>query len=614
MAAAVAQFELAVDDRVQYRMEADVRRMLRRADDPLRLAAFPLAQKLSEATGIPNAREALTQVIDAAFRGVWPETRLRDLLLTPDREGHVFRRDAAERLQVSTRHLQRRRAKAVSILALHVRRLVGATIPEALGEAVAPPADPLEAMAELVADIEPNVAARILRAGSPQSAEKATTLAIRAHADRGSDAECDAACADRYAFSPLFAILRAQAKQINGKESEAKDELWPVFTRAARDTTNSPEVQFELEWLAFLRARHRGGVRQLNRIATNLNRIADRNQQWQARALLAQAEAQIRGGRLQDASVLLDRAERHSLSRCALRQLGSSSVLRGEMALQRGDDAQAERLAAGAYAVLRERHSDAYRSQATMARAALRLGKPWTWEDEPGVLCATAWDYVAVRIETARHFNAGGFAERARACAGECYRIASDLSYDGLAARAAATVGATFDNGTRRRRGWYLRALSHLLATRDRSIGCDLFPLARSEDDAPHVSPLDDALGELLFVALKDAIPQLLCGGSVDEAPLAIAFLNHLSAYALGYSSPGEDVIRAIQLVVARADSFSQYAGHFAEETADVLEVAYAAVCGKRDRGETDRRLGFALRAFAAAVPSRDDVRRFSVG
>ncbi len=591
------------DAQSQLQMEADVRRLLRRVNDSLRLAAFPLAQKLCDLTGIPAPRDALRHVIASAFRGVWPDTRLRDLLLTADLDGRTYRNEAAAHLQVSTRHLQRRRAKAVSILAAYVRSLIGER--DAIGEQRdGLPADPLETIAELVADFEPGVAARILRLGGPRSAERADLLAAQASVYTGRDTE--ARIVAQAAFSPLFAALHAQFKTINGKEDEARHELLPIFTRAARDRADASELRFELEWLAFLRSRYGGCARAMERVATNLDRLTQGRPEWATRSLLAQAEVRLRAGRLYDATALLDRAERLAIRSLALRQLASSSVLRAEIALQRGDDCAAQRFAVGAHAILAGRHCDAYRCQVTAARAALRLGKPYGGDGDATGLSPAAWDRVAIEIERARYLTATGSADLARASAGQSYEIATSRRYRGLAARAAATIGATFDRRSRQRRHWNLRALTHLLTTRDRSVGCDLYlPEARIA--------LDRDIPEALYDGLRHAIPPL--PPSTDaEAVAARAFLSHSSAYVLGHAEFDDHLLQTIEAAVRDSGRFSQYVVYFLDDATDVLETAFAAIAGSEERAGVDQRLAAVLRAFAGAVRPRDDVRRFLVG
>ena len=72
----------------------------------------------------------------------------------------------------------------------------------------------------------------------------------------------------------LLAVLQAQSKQINGKEQEAKEALRPVLLDRDRDLAYDSEALFELEWLTFLRGRHRGDAAEMQRTATSLLRIA----------------------------------------------------------------------------------------------------------------------------------------------------------------------------------------------------------------------------------------------------------------------------------------------------------------------------------------------------
>jgi hypothetical protein len=595
----------------QLGMEAEVRRLLRRAYDPFRLGAFPLAQALCEVTGIANPEAALRHVIDKAFQEDWQEERLRHLLLPPDKGSDGTRREAAQRLQISTRHIQRRRAKAVSILALHIRKLVGAPPSTAAGDRERDP-DPLETIAEIVSDIEPDTAANIFRLGNPQSAARANLIAMRACVDAGAEVATAGAQSEPSNFSPLVAILRAQSKELGGKPDEAARELLPLFTRAARDRATDPEARFELEWLEFLRARQRGSAPQMQRVATNLERVADGHSAWLGRALRAAAEARIRCGRLQDAAALLEEADRYAVRSFAVRQLASSSVLKAEIAFQSGDAIAAERLATGAYMILRGRHRDAYRCQTIVARARLRLGKPWTCPEDAGNLSTATWDGVAVQIECARHLANRGRGERARKQSTAAYEAALTLKYGGLAARAAAAVGATFGKGTPQRRDWYLRALAALLATRDRSIACDLFVREKGRGDMGPFEAFDTGVSEMLYAGLQSAIPHLR-RESQAQSRAARAFLKHLGTYVLGFTPLTRELDEAIA-TVASSGSFAQYMLHFLDDATDVLEVAFAATVAAAQRPESDRRLTAALRAFAQAVRPREDIRAFLVG
>jgi hypothetical protein len=596
---------------MQLRMEADVRRLLRRASNPYQLAALPLAQALCEATGILNAQAALQHVIESAFHESPQEARFRDLLLSSEAEAATC--DRNERwFQVSKRHLQRRRAKAVSVLAQHVRKLVGGpqlvVVEDRNGGAV----DPLETLAELVSSIEPATASRIFGLGGLESNVDAAMLTIRGQIDVGHEIGEMNAGLPRDISPPLAAVLNAQARQISGTHAAAKRELWPLLKQAERDSNDDSEVRFELEWLAFLRACHGGDARQMERVAINLRRIAHGRAVWLLRALLAQADAEIRRGRIEHAAALLDETERRSLRNFALVQLASASALRAEIALQIGDDASAERLASGAYFVLRGRHFDAYRCQVTIARAALRRGKPWAYPEDLGNLAPSSWDRAALEVERARGLVGAGNIESARRCAGDAFRTAVELKYDGLAARAAAALGATFNRRRRQRRDWYLRALSYLLDTRDRLAGCDLFGVARERDDS-FSAQLLEAIPEVLYDRLTSAVPQLRVQ-SERESALARAFLKSLSLYVLGYGLDTARLQDAIEALDAGAPFFAQYALHFLEDATDIFATLFAAVAARGQQAEVGDRLTGALQSFVAGVRRREHCRSFLVG
>jgi hypothetical protein len=121
------------------RLEADVRRMLRRAHNPFLLSANPLAQALCETTGIASPKGALESVISGAFSEGFQESRLRDMLLSTVKVSQESK--PPEPSSISRRHLQRRRAKAVAILASHIRNVFGAAMIVAVegeGDAASP--------------------------------------------------------------------------------------------------------------------------------------------------------------------------------------------------------------------------------------------------------------------------------------------------------------------------------------------------------------------------------------------------------------------------------------------------------------------------------------------
>jgi hypothetical protein len=588
---------------MQLRIEADVRRLLRRATNPFLLASCPLAQALCEATAIPNPQSALRHAIDGAFGQGLREPRLRQMLLSAieDGEGRVTN---PNRFEVSKRHLQRRRAKAVAILALHIRRLIGLPELATIEEENEAAADPLETIAELVSSIEPATASQLLRLNGPHSAADAGMLAIRERVDVGADVDEIAGEFNGAIAAPLVAVLSAQAKEISGRQNEAAQELWPLFGRFGRDSVETPDMRFELEWLAFLRARHRGDARRMERVARSLKRLALNRASWLLRALAAQAEAKIRCGLLREADELLDEIDRRGLRNFAILDLACSSALRSEVLLQQGDDASAERLATGSYLVLRGRHIAASRCQTTIARARLRMGKAWSYAERPSGTSECAWDNLSLAVESARHSMAAGDGCGGARIAQDVYKIAMCRRYEGVAARAAAAVAFAFEPATPERREWSARALSHLLVARDRSISCDLFPFEAECNES--------ALFNLIYQALLTAIPQLRIR-SDSPAGAARSFLRDLYHYVVGMPSTRE-FDESIRRLDVSAPAFAQYLRYFADDAFDIFEPLIQAIVAMDQRADAERRLGLAMRAVAMLIQPRQDLRQYLVG
>jgi hypothetical protein len=587
--------------------------MLRRAGDPLRLSANPLAQTLCEATGIANPQNALESVIAGAFGRGFQELRLRDMLLASVKV--TLESEPPDVLRLSTRHLQRRRAKAVAILASHIRKVFGAPTIAAVedrSDAITEPCDPLDAIAELVSNIEPAMASRIFRLGSPQSVANARVLVMRERTNKAADFD-ETEASEPFEDRSLVAVLRAQSQLVSGKADPAEGDLWPLFARVARGANNAPEVPFELEWLAFLRTRQRGDAHQMDLVARNLKRLAGDRHPWVLRALSADAEAKIRRGRLQDAASILDTADRRGLRSFALTELACSSALRSEIALQRGDDAAAERLAAGAYFVLHSRHFGAYRCQALVARARLRLGESWICPQDIGELALPAWDRVALNIEVARHLFAEGEVERARTYALELFQIATDRNYAALAARAAATIGATFGTATKRRKAWRVRALAHLAVTRDLSVGCDLFALEKHDPPAAlRCEPESDLIG-VIHGGLVTAVA-MLRADSQAEAQASRNFLSVLVSSVLRHAHESDRLSNASAALEMEAPAFAQCFVHFSSETRAVIHTVLQAIVEPGERARGEYHLDAALRAVTERVRPRENFRQFLVG
>jgi len=583
------------EDRERRTLEATVRRLLRRSTDSYRLAAFPLAQALCQATGIANAQLALRHVVEAAFRNTPQENQLRDLVLQSDLDCDLSRTESAARWQVSRRHFQRYHAQAVSIVTAHIRELVKPMAHASLdGEGLS---DPLDILSTMLAPFEPAAAARLASLGSPDFATGAYVLSVRARVEAGHEV-LDIPDEMRLGRSrSLLAVLQAQSKQLNGKEDEAKGALRSMLTDPDRDPAYDAEALFELEWLAFLRARHRGDTSDMSRSANNLRRIAQDRFNWRSRAFLAEAETHIRFGRILDATNLLDDVERLSMQTHRIGLLASTTALRAEAALSVGDHSSAERLAQGGYLVLQGRHYDSYGCLATIARVRLRLCKTWTLPSDT-TIGVGAWDRVRLVVENARHLCARGLHESAGLQAREAFDAAIRSGFRGLAARAAATLGALAPANTQVRRDWLLKAFAHHLVTRDRYAACDLF----SEIEELESQSFHDDTASAIYAALVAAIPQLGID-PYDSKDAATNYLKHLGRYVLATGEPSPALDEAQDACATDARSFAQFLLRFQSDAADIICAASIALSPNRDdHRNVEVRLQMALETFAQRV------------
>jgi tetratricopeptide (TPR) repeat protein len=595
MASAPSLWSSVSSDQMQLRMEADVRRLLRRAKNPFLLAACPLAQALCESTGIANALSALRYAIDGAFGSLPHEPRLRQLLLTSVDDDEQTRA-ALNRWQVSKRHFQRRRAKAVAILASHIRELIGGPQAVALRDEEGASRDPLETVAELIAGIEPSTASEILRADGSRCSVDACVRAMREHADTGRNFDGLQPPCTRHVTPALFAVFRAQAAEVGGDA-----------TTETIDLPDQAELRFELEWLNFLRARHRADAAQMQRVASNLNRLASRRAAWLSRAQLAQADAKIRLGLLDDAAALLDEIDRRSLRNVAIVEYAWSIALRSEIFLQRGNEACAERLASGAYAVLAGRHFQAWSCQATIARARLRLNGACSFQVPLGSASPSSPGRVALEVERARELLVRGDAATAARIAREAFERATARGYDGIAARAAAALGACCVEEAAEKLGWYRRALALLLKTRDRSIASDLFAFG-AQAPCIDLSELIDPL----YQSLITAIPHLRAN-DVGQRRSARRFLQRLTQIVAG-ETPTSVLDEAIHSVQYAAPSFAQYVVHFSGETQQIVQTFFQALAPPSSHAALERRIRGVIDRMAGLVQPSDALRKFLVG
>jgi len=590
--------------RTLVQIEDELRGVLRQGHDSAALGSHPLSQAICSSTGIADPRDALRAVIRGAFAGAGRETRLRDLLLRGIEQRESVS-SIQESLGVSKRHVHRRKTKAIAIVATYLKELLDSSIEE---QPERESLDPLERIAELVAHARPDLAASLCRLDvSLSSAAKSARLSLRSRAERA------IAIVSPRDFSsqagPLLpAIFAAQSEETNGRAGRLNSELWSLF-RAERQFTALQEARFELGWLGFLRARHSGKVREIDSTAKNLRRLAGNQPHWGRRSLLASAEAALCSGKFTAAGPTLDAAEQNALAFFAITDLASAALLRGELALVRGEDADAARLASGAHLVLSGQHANQYRCQQLLARAHLRLGQRWLRPDSR-LLSRVAWGHVALDIEAARHDLARRNVQKARSTATVAFHSCRERGYLSLAARAAATLGGTFAEDLDTKYRWYLQALGYLMITRDRSVGCDLF--AFDQDDV--ASKFCDAnfinLASTIYSALISSFPILRSEESMKSVH---RFIDALVAATLNPVSRTR--FRNAALALGReAPWFAQYFIYFVEDIAQLLHALFQAIVEMKNRQRAEYNLNTLLRELSGLLRPPSNPRNFYVG
>jgi tetratricopeptide (TPR) repeat protein len=434
------------DASAQRQMEKAVRSLLHRVRQPYRLSAAPVAKAICRAVGIANAVTALRTVVEEALPNEnTSEGHLRAAILGVDFRERVSVREAAAGMQISRRHLQRHRAEAVATIAQHVRTLLG-------------PIDP---------DVE-------VQAGpAPDAIANLNELAARSQLSR-MRAEVESGCDITHAAFQTFpdippAVVRASirfSREINGRPDD------PALVAAEcseRPVRCDVPIRFELEYIAFLRARASGRATEMRAIAESLARLSHADPSCLGIALNAQADAAFRLGRLAKARECLERGARLNFHRNDAQHFAAATILTARVELFNGNVQAAEELASAAYAVLHGFHRDEHQCQILIAQARLQRGLPWSMAPDAASLPPLSWDRLALEIETARHLASAGDWDAAEDRARIAHDRASSFGYEGLAARAAATVSACAAARADRpeSRKWTAEALDRVLRTHD---------------------------------------------------------------------------------------------------------------------------------------------------
>jgi hypothetical protein len=556
------------DDDEQRRMAKAVLYMLHRVRKPYGLARAPFADALCRATGIANAAAALRYVVEEALPGDDARAaRLRGVLFL-DYSSNENLGEAASRMHISRRHLQRFRAEAVSAVAYYMRKLLGRQC-AGEGSAEEMTGTSLEHLANLAAKVEPGAAATIHQLTGAGVSESLQLVRLRAAVEQGSAIGDDA-----YANHPgvpraIVAQFIAFAAEMNGRSPGNAS----LPERAS--TRYSPAMRFELEYLSFLRARQRGFVLEMKTIAASLRRLAGERGSALPVALQCQADASLRAGDVADAHVHLDLAGRLTFSRSDLRQFAAATMLQSKIALYENDTRRAEDLANGAYAVLNRHHRDAYACAVLVSQARWRRGAQWRPSLDASRLPRASWDRIAVDIEHARHLAREGRRKRAARLAMQAFTFASTAGFEGLAARAAGVMYGIATSGSRREEAlqWRADAVARLLRTQDRLLCVGL--LASAEPPAAADERLIDAMYRRLCVF----VPQML--GDDDRQRRAVRSVLACAFDALDDPAGMAPAIRAAADAASASDSaLAHYGSQGAAGIAEILSLTGAALRG----------------------------------
>jgi hypothetical protein len=556
------------DDDEQRRMAKAVLYMLHRVRKPYDLARAPFADALCRATGIPSAASALRFVVEEALPGNDARTdRLRGLLLW-DFSSEENLGKVASRMHISRRHLQRFRAEAVSAVAYHVRKLLGTRCAGDGAEQVRTGTS-LDHLADLAAVVEPGAAATIHQLTGAGVSESLQLVRLRAALEQGSAIGDEA-----YANHP--GVPRAVVAQFVALSNEMNGHPQSDLPLAPESSQRySPAMRFELEYMAFLRARQRGFVLEMQTIAASLRRLAGERGGALPLALQCQADANLRAGDVANAHLHLDLAGRLTFSRNDLRQFAAATMLQSKIALYENDTRRAEELASGAYAVLNRHHRDAYACAVLISQARRQRGAPWRPSLDASRLPRGSWDRIAVDIEHARHLTSEGRRKRAARLAARAFAFASAAGFEGLAARAAGVMYGITAAGPRRDEAlrWRADAVARLLRTQDRLLCVGLL----AGDEPPMAA--DEQLLDAMYRRLCVFVPQMLG----DDVHQRRTVRNVLESGLAALDEPARMApgIRASAEAAGEADSaLAHYCRQAAAGIAEILSMTGAALRG----------------------------------
>jgi len=479
----------------------EVRRLLRNAGRPQRLATDPLARLLVRALRAATPIAAVRRVVDEAFADQGENgRRLRDLIVACDLDRTRTQADAAAAMHLSTRQFFRQRADAVSTVASRIRAILAPALETDR---------PLAALAELVGDSEPDAAVRIyeiLEAGG-ETLDDNTGI--------------------------MTTLLAARSREAAGERAAARSLLANAECRIATLSAPSAAVAYEIAALHCLRARHESRAAGLATHAAGLRRLASDDRATVLRANLIEVEAALAAGDTVAARAGLEFAQQASYAARDGHALGIAVLLQSQLAFLEGNYRMAEEYATAAGFALRHPSADATAAALAIGRARIFLGKRWQPDDRTESAHPRAWERVFAIVAGARHLLLAGEHDAAAASAERAMALAADLEYHGIWVQAAATLGACAGHAgdVVNEQRWYRAALKRFASLADATVGHDLFALpgASARDLGP--LEIDDDLLDLLADLSERTVGEHRYVPPYDPQRLR-AFLRDLLAYA----------------------------------------------------------------------------------
>lgn len=561
-------------------IERSLRRLFRRVATPAKIAADPFARSICRATGVANPANALRGIVFGALRGRdASESRRRDILLALSFEGRDVSA-VADRVRFSRRHVLRLKSEAISAVATHVRALL-ASDSEELSEAPQMSGDPFEDLAEMVSKAEPKVAASISRLGEFATSARSQLLALRAKVDHGVELDASAYAAFAKVPEALVCACIEFSRDSNGADPIGNDR---EAASLAGPNQFDDATKFEIEHLAFVRARQCDRPLEMRAVAHNLARLAAVGSSAAGKALLCRADASLRLGDVGDARTLLEQSGRLTFHRNDVQLFAGTMILNAKIALFEGDAERAEDLAMAAYIVL-QGHRDAYVCQMLIAEARLALGRAWVPPDEAAALRPNAWSRIAMDVEYARTALRGGDLPGAEQLARSARSRAVSLEYAGLATLAAATLAACAvargdDAGARR---WDVDTLAGLLETNDFLLA------ARVCRDRPLVAGVREDLAAVVRRRLCVSIPQMLADDARQQDAFEV-FVTELLDVLADRSRPLSSLDGALVRVCETESAFAYFGSRAADDVEHVASLTAIALADRREWAGRDVR------------------------